>query len=106
MEGGTLTRYDEDGSVEYSLSLEGRHAVYARLSAVPGLLAAGGNRVFLLMGDEILAVDGKGKLIGEADVSGIRPNDDDYSRERLLEGGRRQGLLSDRKPGSKYLQNI
>ncbi len=86
LEGGTLTRYDEDGSVEYSLSLEGRHAVYARLSAVPGLLAAGGNRVFLLMGDEILAVDGEGKLIGEADVSGIRPNDDDYSRERLLEG--------------------
>lgn len=86
LDGGTLTRYGEDGSEEYSLSLEGRHAVYARISAVPGLLAAGGDRVFLLMGDEVLAVDGEGKIIGEADVSGIRPDDKDYSAERLLEG--------------------
>lgn len=84
LNGGTLDRYREDGSLEYSLSLEGRSAMYG--SNPSDLLAAGGGgKVFLAIGDTVLAVDAAGEIASEIDVSALRPADID-AWGKLLEG--------------------
>ncbi len=86
LKGGTLTRYREDGSQDYCLSLEGRSAVYTGGAINPGSLVVGsGNRLFLMMGDAILVVDQEGTIVSAADISGIRPGMD-WGTEKLMEG--------------------
>ena len=78
----TLTRYSEDGSVDYTFSLGDRQTTYKRLRSNGGYLAAGRDgRVYLLTGDFVLVVDGEGELVSEIDIGGIRSED-----EMLLEG--------------------
>ena len=85
--GGRLSKYLEDGEEAFRLSLDGRKAVYASLPADPGFLAAGREgRVFLLNGDEILAIDEAGAIAGRADITALRPGEGYSGTERLLEG--------------------
>ena len=86
LEGGTVVKYDAEGREVYSYSLEGRKDTCSSLSSTPGFLAAGGDRVFLRSGDAILVIGDDGKLLCEADISTIRPDDDYSGEERLLEG--------------------
>ncbi len=82
VKGGTLTRYHEDGSVDYTFSLEDRQTTYKYLHDTEGYLAVGRDgRVFLLIGDLVLVVDEEGELVSEIDISGIRSD-----VEMLLEG--------------------
>lgn len=84
--GGTLSRYREDGSLDYSLSLEGWSAADITTPMNPGFLAAGdGGKLFLLMGDVVLVVDGQGEIACEIDISALR-NSEDGVTEKLMEG--------------------
>lgn len=86
LSGGAVTKYGADGSEVYRFSLEGRKDTCSSLPSAPGFLAAGGGRVFLRSGDAILVIDREGKLLCEADISTIRPDDGYSGEERLLEG--------------------
>ncbi len=88
LQGGTLARYREDGSLDFQISLDGWSGAYASLRSVPGFLAVGSpDQVFLLSGDTVLAIDGTGKIISQINISANRPEDGSFGTEKLLEGG-------------------
>ena len=82
---GALTRYADDGSAAYTLSLSDRQVEYEHLLSNGGYLAAGRDgRAFLLMGDQVLVIDKNKELVCEIDISGILSGKEGLAR--LLEG--------------------